>query len=642
MILGHGTAATDEAVIAEFHQLVEETGHLQHANIIGSTRRAPFWMGRQIQKPILCWGDEDILHAYHQQPPSRIRACNVFVAFLIFRGYHRPSLDFLLALPTQLSCQFRPALWPGRRRLQEAHDRLGYQCNDSRDHGDRLGSEMELYLWLLAISHTTPEQITRADFDRFKDTYQRWYRDDRRRSDGRPNAHVYHLEQLLVSLGDIPAEKKMGPREAYLAHFPHPLIREAIVQYLNWCQVKHKLKSIYDCQKALYWFLQWLAEHYPMCSRLDEITRSMALEYVNYLKHLYEQKRFGALHRRKLHLEVIRLFEFAVEEQLEASPDRNPFAKSDLPKRPEMIPRYLPDHDLRTILTHCETDATLLERTITIILLHTGIRASELAALKASDLVQIAGRWKLHIHEGKGLKDRIIPLTEQCVKVLQAWMESGWKRSNDFLFTHYGRPWVGGHTVGEIMREMTRKLGLKGVTPHRFRHTFAVALLNYGIRESALQKLMGHATLGMTLEYAHILDETVERSFSQAVEQMQEGALSWVPNFFTQGDYTQFAEGDTVSWIQLPLGFCRRNPKLHCESDVKCLLCERFYATAKDLPRLRQMHERFMSLGLQLKADVVATQIQQIEARPPGDTLPAVKPPTAFIPLATVAVSASK
>ena len=67
-----------------------------------------------------------------------------------------------------------------------------------------------------------------------------------------------------------------------------------------------------------------------------------------------------------------------------------------------------------------------------------------------------------------------------------------------------------------------------------------------------------------------------------------------------------FAEGNSVSWILLPVGFCRRNPKLHCESDVKSLLCERFYGTAKEVPQLRQMHERFLLLSLKLKAYVVA------------------------------------
>ena len=56
-------------------------------------------------------------------------------------------------------------------------------------------------------------------------------------------------------------------------------------------------------------------------------------------------------------------------------------------------------------------------------------------------------------------------------------------------------------------------------------------------------------------------------------------------------------------------GYCRRNPKLHCESDAKCLLCGRFAASANDLPRFREVYERFQALGLGVKAVVVAAQI---------------------------------
>jgi hypothetical protein len=93
-----------------------------------------------------------------------------------------------------------------------------------------------------------------------------------------------------------------------------------------------------------------------------------------------------------------------------------------------------------------------------------------------------------------------------------------------------------------------------------------VTLLNYGMRETALQKLMDHARLDMTLHYARILDQTVEAAFETAVTQMQEGPLSWVPDFFKTEDYTLFIEGDAISWIRLPHGYCRRNPKLHCET----------------------------------------------------------------------------
>jgi hypothetical protein len=274
---------------------------------------------------------------------------------------------------------------------------------------------------------------------------------------------------------------------------------------------------------------------------------------------------------------------------------------------------------VRSLLDYCHHDGTLKERTLLITLLHTGIRAAELAALKATDIVQVQDKWKLHIHAGKGLKDRIIPLTPQCLAMLQAWQAEGWERANDFLFTRYGRPWQGGANICAVIRELGCKVGLEGITPHRFRHTFAVALLNYGMRESALQKLMGHATLNMTLEYARILDQTVEQAFTQAVEQMQVGPLSWVPTFFQPEEYRLFAEGDTVNWIRLPHGFCRRHPKLHCESDVKCLLCDRYYAAPEDLPRLQEMYARFVQLGMAVKAEVVAAQIRRLQALPVDD-----------------------
>ena len=338
--------------------------------------------------------------------------------------------------------------------------------------------------------------------------------------------------------------------------------------------------------------------------------------------------KYSLKYRNDLYRGMRLFFDFVIEEGLETSPDRNPFGKHDLPYDPDPVPRYIADRELRQILDYCNQGASLRERTVVITLLHTGLRAAELAALDASDLVQIQGKWKLHVRKGKGLKDRVIPLTQPCLEALQAWQEHGWEQINDHLFTRFGRVWQGGPHVCTIVRELGRHLGISGLTPHRFRHTFAVSLLNYGMRESALQKLMGHSTLNMTLEYARILDQTVEQAFNKAVTQMQLGPLSWVPSFFSAKDYTVFNEVETLNWIRLPLGYCRRNPKLHCESDVKCLLCERFQSSPADLARLQEMHEQYLKLEMPLKANVVLSQINllesQTEALPTRDDFPQV------------------
>jgi integrase len=541
----------------------------------------------------------------------------VFLTFLFFRGYRRATLQVLDTLQMDLSRQWRPCLLPYQEKIEQASKKLEYLGQES--------SILTLLLWMLTMTLKPLEEVAREDFNAFRESYQSWYREQRKHSDGSANPRIFRLEQFLIHWGLFPPEQRVFRHEQHFASLWHETFRQAILHYMRWCDVRYQPSTIDNARAALLAFFLWLQEAYPECTRLDAVTRTVALAYGQYLKQQVEAGRYGNTYQRGLHTYIRQFFDFIIDERFDTSPNRNPFSVRDLPRAPDMLPRYLSDQELRAILNYCEQGATQFEQTTVITLLHTGIRAMEFAQLKASDLVQIGGVWKLHIHLGKGLKDRLIPLTPQCLTVLQTWRDQKWERLSDYLFTRHGRPWKNGNSVITAVRKIGLKLGIPGLTAHRFRHSFAVALLNYGIRESALQKLMGHATLGMTLEYARILDQTVEQAFTSAIEQMQEGPHSWVPNFFVQEDYTLFVEGDAVSWIRLPLGFCRRNPKLHCESDVKCLLCDRFAIGKEDLPRLQQMYERFVKLGLKVKADVVAAQIQRLE-------LPAGNQPTSFIP----------
>jgi integrase/recombinase XerC len=608
MILGRGMARTDEAIITEFLQFLEETDSLRHPKLIKRVKEAPLVMRRRIGKPILEWSAEDILALYAGREKATWYVYNDFLTYLLFRGYHRASMFLVEHMHGKLCQYWAPILRPYREKIEHTCQHLGYRQVGT-------GTILTLLLWLLCWVGKPLEELTRPDFERFRDAYQQWYRETKR-YDGHPNARVSRLERYLIEWKVIPPAPTILRAEEYLASIRHPVFRTACLTYLNWSSVKHRHSTAMATRRALVLFFSWLEEQYPTCDRLDQVSRAMALAYAQFLKRLQEEGQYSQVYWQALYRSMRLFFAFAIEEHVDTAPLQNPFSAKDLPRKPEMLPRYFSDQEVRAIVHYAEQQASLLERTILITLLHTGIRAAELARLKASDLVQVAGKWKLHIHEGKGLKDRVIPLTDVCVRALHEWQEQGWEKRNGHLFTHHGQPWRGPGQVRVVTRQVEQKLGLHGITPHRFRHTFAVALLNYGIRESALQKLMGHATLNMTLEYARILDRSVEHAFSQAVEEMQEGPQSWVPNFFVQEDYTLFAEGDTVSWIQLPVGFCRRNPKLHCESDVKCFLCDRFCATAKDLPRLQQMYERFTKLGLGLKAEVVAAQIQQLQALP--------------------------
>jgi len=606
MILGRGTAKTEDAIIQEYFTFLE--GQAYSPNILKLLKGAPGVTMRRIGKPLASWKDEEILDLFPQRKKQARYSYCAFLSFLFFRGYRRATISLLSQLPTHFSRMHRPALLSSRQRLQEARQALKYETQ-------RISSEITLLIWLLAVVGKPLETLNRVDFDAFRDEYQAWYRQSGRSHSSGPDPYLYRLERYLIHWKVIPPAKKVFKHEEYFARLTHEPIRNAILAYIHWYEAKSRPRSVISRRSSLIAFFLWFQENYPNCTRLDDVNRKVSLAYVHHLKRLVETGQYSARYRSDQYRGMRLLFDFAIDERLETSPDRNPFGKHDIPQDPDPVPRYIPDHELRKVLEFCRNGASLKEKTLVTILLHTGIRAAELAGLCTTDIVQIQGTWKLHIREGKGLKDRVIPLTAACLTALQKWQETGWEGRNEHLFTWYGRPWQGGANVCSIIREMGIHLGLEGLTPHRFRHTFAVALLNYGLRESALQKLMWQTTLNMTLEYARILDRTVEQAFNQAVEQMREGPLSWVPNFFKPRDYGLFREGDALNWIRLPLGYCRRHPKLHCESDIKCLLCDRFCADPEDLSRLREMHQRYLDLDMKVKADVVLAQIRYLESQ---------------------------
>ena len=610
MILGRGSATTDAAIITEYRTFLATSSGIATERVRNRVGVAAGTVCKRIGKPIAQWTEADMLALFSGRCKMVVYGYSAFLAFLIFRGYLRVrQMTFFASFPLGLSRLHRPALQPIRDRLEATRTHLGYASNGE----GRMGSILNLLIELLAFAHKPLNELTHADFDTFRTAYDQWYQAAGRRADGEHDWRLPRLERYLVHWGMLPPPRRVFKHETHFATLQHEPIKQAILAYMRWCDAKYQPSTIDSCRASVLGFFVWLQAEHSQLARLDSVTRPIALAYATHLKHKVEDHTYTPKYRTDLYRRIRLFYEFAIVERLETSPDRNPFSSGDTPLDPDPLPRYLTDHDIQVVLRYCAAEATLLERVVVTTLLHTGIRACELAELKSSDIIEVQGRPKLHIHEGKGLKDRIIPLTEACLRLLRRWETEGKSGATSYLFSSHGRAWSTLQVCG-LVRALGIKLGLPGLTPHRFRHTFAVTLLNYGIRESALQKLMGHKTLGMTLEYARILDTSVEQAFQQTVERMQTETRSWVPSFFATEEYTLFAEGNTVSWIRLPVGYCRRNPKLHCESDVKCLLCDRFAASPQDLPRLQEMHERFLKLGMQVKADVVAAQIRQLEA----------------------------
>jgi len=121
----------------------------------------------------------------------------------------------------------------------------------------------------------------------------------------------------------------------------------------------------------------------------------------------------------------------------------------------------------------------------------------------------------LHI-QGKGGKERLVPLTPSAVRAVKAYLEvrehffSFVRDKNPFLFASEAKE---GHLtrqrVGQLLKELALKAGLspERLSPHVLRHAFASHLLHHGADLLSLQQLLGHSDISTTQIYTHVLYE---------------------------------------------------------------------------------------------------------------------------------------
>lgn len=149
------------------------------------------------------------------------------------------------------------------------------------------------------------------------------------------------------------------------------------------------------------------------------------------------------------------------------------------------------------------------DRAIILVLLDTGIRASELCDLVVADYDR--GRGRLHIRHGKNDKQRFVPVGQRAQKNL-------WRYLADRPNARPGDPLFGTTTGNSLDRNNLRHLldrigkhsGVSNAYPHRFRHTFAIEFLRAGGNLLTLQAILGHSTLEMVRRYAKLADEDID------------------------------------------------------------------------------------------------------------------------------------
>lgn len=221
---------------------------------------------------------------------------------------------------------------------------------------------------------------------------------------------------------------------------------------------------------------------------------------------IYRHKNGLSLTSLKTHLASIRVFfDFLESKEIIAS---NPARLVKTPKVQQILPKVIAVDAIQELLDQTpDPDQPLEIRDLAIceLFYSSGLRLSELTALDIKHISLNAN--EIRIIDGKGGKDRIVPLGNKAKDALQNWLNlrAQWiPKTNALFITQQGNR-LTSRQISNRVKHIADKLG-KGlkVNPHMFRHSMATHVLESSQDIRSVQELLGHADISTTQVYTHL------------------------------------------------------------------------------------------------------------------------------------------
>jgi site-specific recombinase XerD len=234
----------------------------------------------------------------------------------------------------------------------------------------------------------------------------------------------------------------------------------------------------------------------------DQIAARDVLEYLEHLRN----KRSNGASAVNRHVVILKSFYRAIVAMGHLEPAANPMVGFPTIKgAPKKLPVVLSHEEIEQVLVTPDTGTVLglRDRGILSVLYGTGIRASECASLRVSD-VDLDGM--TITVTGKGGHQRTIPLNERVVAALDIYARARGAAlpTAPFFRSRRGRAMSRG-AVYERVRTLAARAGIrKTVSPHRLRHTFATHLVKAGVGLVTIRDLLGHRLITSTQIYLHV------------------------------------------------------------------------------------------------------------------------------------------
>ncbi|MGE8022605.1 tyrosine-type recombinase/integrase [Peribacillus frigoritolerans] len=157
------------------------------------------------------------------------------------------------------------------------------------------------------------------------------------------------------------------------------------------------------------------------------------------------------------------------------------------------VPETLSLNEQQILLKDIEAEGNLRNIAIVYLLLHTGIRVSELCDLNGRDVIMETERNYILVRNAKGEIDRSVPLTISAIQHVQNYLFSLKEKADPLFISSYNQR-ITPRSVQYILKKYN-------VHPHKLRHTFCQRLVDNGIDIQTISKLAGHKDLNVTKRY---------------------------------------------------------------------------------------------------------------------------------------------
>ncbi|HDY66068.1 MAG TPA: site-specific tyrosine recombinase XerD [Phycisphaerae bacterium] len=290
----------------------------------------------------------------------------------------------------------------------------------------------------------------------------------------------------------------------------HQHLREFLDYLQGECGLATRTRSAY--RSDLLHFLSYLQEN-----GYEDLARLSPMQIEGFLDYCYRLELADSSVARAL--AAVRMFcRYLVLQNILR---QDPSASINSPKKWNRLPVVLDNQTVLQLLEAPDTERDIhapRDRAILTLLYATGMRASELVGLKITDLNNRIGVVRVL---GKGSKERIIPVAEEAIRVVEGYLQhfrSLLARGHDegsLFLSRTGKKLIREDIFRIVVKYIKRICVRRNVTPHTLRHSFATQLLRGGADLRSVQEMLGHADISTTQIYTHVDAERIKAIHKQ-------------------------------------------------------------------------------------------------------------------------------